>query len=103
LVRKTVKVSRARVSKGKRLQERVTELEGKLAQSVPKTELDAVRSNLQSKITELQRRLSESVSKTTLDETKKDLQAKILGLEANLRESVPKSEAEALRAKVNEL
>ena len=103
LVRKMVKVSRGRVSKGRRLQERVRELEGKLAQSVPKTELDAVRSNLQSKIAELQRRLAESVSKTTLDETKKDLQAKILGLEANLRESVPKSEAEALRAKVNEL
>lgn len=46
-------VSRVRVSKRKRLEERVKELEGRLADSVPKTEFESVRSNLQSKVAEL--------------------------------------------------
>jgi hypothetical protein len=83
------KVSRVRVSRAKKLEERVKELEGKLADSVPKAEL--------------QRRLSGSVSKATLDATKEDLKTKITGLEVKLRESVPKSQAEALRGKVKEL
>jgi hypothetical protein len=57
------KASRLRVSKAKRLEGKVRELEERLANSVPKTELDSVRSNLESKVTDLQNRLSESVPK----------------------------------------
>jgi len=77
LARGMRRVSRVRVPKGKRLEQRVRELEAKLADSVPKTELETIRSNLQSKIAELQSRLSESVPKTKLDATKTDLQTRI--------------------------
>ena len=84
MVRKIRKVSRLRLSKGKRREERVRELEAKLANSVPKAELETIRSNLQSEIAELQSRLSESVPKTKLDATKTDLQTRIADHEAKL-------------------
>jgi hypothetical protein len=94
-VLKGKKGSRVRISKGKGLQDSVKELEEKPANSVPKTELETVRSSLESKIAELERTLCESAPKTRLEVARKDLQAKITDLETKLRDSIPRSEGEA--------
>lgn len=87
------------MSKGKRLLERVKDQEGKLAESVPKTELDALRSNLENKITQLEGRLSESISRAEAEARLKRVRSRLKGrikkLEEELAESVPRAKSEA--------
>ena len=115
LVRKMRKVSRLGLSKGKRLEERVRELQAKLADSVLKAELESIKRELQSKIANLEEKLSVSVPRTEADaladkanrletaltETREKLnsaETKSRELEHRLSESVPRREPDAAKA-----
>ena len=76
------------------------ELEGKLAKSVPKAELDAVRFNLQLEIDDLQKRLSDSVPRADLEYVKAELQ-RVSDLEG--RYPVHGEETQELRSRIIEL
>ena len=79
---------------------RIEELEEELANSVPKAEFDAVKSNLQLEIDDLERRLSNSVPRTDLEHVKAELQ-RVSDLEG--RYSIHAEETEELRGRIIEL
>ena len=91
----------------KRLKTRIQNLQSKLAESVPKTELEADRATSEAKIAELEAKLERSVPKEEMDA----LQGRLRELESKQAEPIPKSEAEAelestsskLRGEVEEL
>ena len=91
---------------------KIDEVQGKLSNSVPRTELETIRGELQSKIVDLEGKLAASVPKSEADalaekanrleavltETREKLnsaEAKGRDLELKLTESVPKADAEA--------
>jgi uncharacterized coiled-coil protein SlyX len=75
----------------KRLKTRMRNLQSKLAESVPKTELEALRTTSETKIAELEAKLAQSVPKEEVDA----LGARLRELEFKQAESIPRSEAEA--------
>ncbi len=78
-----------RLSKRKRLEERVRELEQRLAQSVPGIELETVKSDLQGKIVELRRRLSESIPTAEAEAKLKKTRSRLTGKIKNSRSPNP--------------
>lgn len=87
----------------KRLKTRVRNLETKLSESVPKGDLESLKSDLEGKISELEAKLARSVPEGDLEAVRTDLKGKIAGLEAKLARSVPKSDADSLNARIGEL
>jgi uncharacterized membrane-anchored protein YhcB (DUF1043 family) len=77
----------------------LAQLQGRLAESIPKAESEA-------KINELQLKLSNSVPRAELETIRSELQANnsyVIHLEGELSRSVPKTEADALMEKANRL
>jgi len=85
-------------SEADELKARVAELEGKIAQSIPKRDAEAESRELTDRIRELESKLSESVPRTELDAAKAQAESTIWELQGKLSES--KSEADALKEKV---
>ena len=79
---------------------RVEELEKELANSVPKSEFDAVISNLELEKDDLERRLSDSVPRADLEYIKAELQ-RVSDLEG--RYPIHDEETEELRGRIIEL
>jgi uncharacterized coiled-coil protein SlyX len=78
---------------------RVKNLESKLSESVPKTDLEALKGRLEGKVSELQAELARSVPKSDADA----LRARIGELQGRLSESVPKGQLEEASRRVGEL
>ena len=81
----------------KRLKTKVQNLASKLAESVPKTELESLRSTLESSVRDLEARLAQSIPKTEAE----SLKEKVAGLESRLSEA--ERELEAARVRIKEL
>jgi len=75
----------------KRLKSRVRNLESKLAESVPKAELESLKSSLEAKIRDLEARSAASVPREEAD----TLQSRLNELESKLAESIPRRDAES--------
>jgi len=88
------------ISKERRLEEKIKELEVKLASSVPKAEYETLRLNLQLEIDDLQTKLSNSVPRADLEFVKNELQ-RVCDLEGRFGR-IPTEETE-LRARISEL
>ena len=89
-IRKGVKLKKE-TPELKRLKTRIRNLKLKLSESLPKTELDAIRRNLEAKIGGLEAKLAQSVPKVDAE----ILAAKVKELESRLGVSILKEEAEA--------
>jgi len=92
------------------LEAKIADLEGRLAQCVPKSEVEAkiyqletTQTDLQAEVKKLEEKLAQSVPKIEAD----NLKTRIQELEARLSESVPKVESESkikeAEAKIQEL
>jgi len=90
------------VSQIKGLKTRVRNLQSELAESVPKTELEALRETLQAKVSDMEIKLCRYVPKEEAD----ILRIRLRDLESKLAESIPKLEAESrigeLQARLSE-
>ena len=83
----------------KGLKTRVKNLTLKLADSVPKAELEAMKGKLEAKVKDFQSKLTESIANN--EETKAQLSSRIRELEEQLSES--KAELEVARNKIKEI
>ena len=81
----------------KRLKTRVRNLKSELAESVPRTELESLRSTLEDKVSDLEARLAQSIPKTEAE----SLKEKAAGLESRLAEA--ERQLEAAKVRINEL
>lgn len=86
----------------KRLRSRVRNLERKLAESIPKAEADAIRTDLEARVRRLQEELSKFVPRDELDEAKAQLEARIRELEKRLADSVPRRQVESLERRIGD-
>ena len=79
----------------KTLNTRVRNLASRLAESIPKTELESLRSSLESKVRDLEAGLAKSMPKAEVE----SLKEKVAGLESRLAEAERELEATKLRVK----
>jgi predicted nuclease with TOPRIM domain len=77
----------------KRLKTRVRNLKDKLAESVPRTEMESLKANLEAKTGNLETRLARSVPKEELDA----LRARLKEMESKLAESIKEPETPTRR------
>jgi len=82
-------------ARGRELTEKIRDLESKLSQSIPRTELDTANAEAESRIRELETKLTESKSETDA------LKEKAAGLESRAAEA--ERNLEAARQRIKEL
>jgi len=85
----------------RKLEEKISELEERLASSVSKTDYETLRFNLQLEINDLQTRLSNSVPRADLDYVKSELQ-QVTDLDGRIVR-IPTEETEELKTRISEL
>ena len=99
-----MKPARVRVSKRMRLDERVRELQAKLAESIPVAEaerrLKRAKARLRGKVKRLEERVAESMPRSEAEARIRDVESNVKALKDMLDQSLPRAEAEAAKAEL---